>query len=63
MRFWEWAVIIAVVIGALVFTLAWWKIADRWADHEHKRFGRKTPAGDGPERIVLKNPGKTPPAA
>lgn len=62
MRFWEWAVVILIVVGALVFTLAWWKIADRWADHEHKRFGRgKSKPGNEPERIVVKSPGNQQP--
>ena len=30
-----------VIIGAVPATLWWWKIADRWADGEHKRFATK----------------------
>lgn len=54
------AVVVILLVGGVVFTLAWWKIADRWADAEHKRFKtrdqapiekivvRTTPAGDAP---------------
>jgi len=49
----EWGVVLIVVVGALVFTLAWWKIADRWADSEHKRFGRGKNA-ETIERVVIK---------
>ena len=50
----EWAVVAIVLVGALVFTLLWWKIGDRWADAEHKRFGR-APKAEESERVVIKN--------
>lgn len=31
--------LVMVVLTAL--TLAWWRIGDRWADAEHKRFSPK----------------------
>ncbi|MCA9287132.1 MAG: hypothetical protein KDA05_01020 [Phycisphaerales bacterium] len=52
-------IVLCVVIG-VPGTLLWWKIADQWADAEHKRFpvkkGRaETPAG--PEPTVVEMPG------
>lgn len=47
----------ALIVAALVlivgipFTLIWWRIADNWADEEHKRFKTKAPTGPGP-RVV-----------
>lgn len=35
------------------FTLWWWRLADKWADAEHKRFKVKV---DSRERIVVKLP-------
>lgn len=52
-KFAEWGVVVVILVGALVFTLAWWKIADRWADSEHKRFGRGKSA-EPVERVVIK---------
>jgi len=55
MQTWEWAVVIVILVGAVVFTLAWWKIADKWADKEHQRFGPSKPAP--PEnRVIIKFP-------
>ncbi len=28
-----------LAVGAAVFTLAWWKLGDQWADDEYKKFG------------------------
>ena len=30
-----------IVVLGVPFTLWWWKLADRWADSEHKRFKEK----------------------
>lgn len=56
MQTWQWVVIGAILAGALVFTLVWWKVADVWADSEHKRFKAKGPGGTI-ERIVIRKPG------
>lgn len=55
MQTWEWVVIIVILVGAVVFTLAWWKIADKWADKEHRRFGGSK--SDPADQIVIKFPG------
>lgn len=55
-KFGEWGVVLIVVVGAFVFTLAWWKIADRWADSERKRFGQRKSA-EPVERVVIRTPG------
>lgn len=44
-------VIVLVVVGGTAFTLWWWRIADRWADSEHKRFAPKI---DTREKVVVK---------
>ncbi len=41
--------VLVVVIG-VPFTLWWWRVADQWADAEHRRF--KTPVDDR-ERITI----------
>lgn len=49
-----------LIVGGLVifigvpFTLWWWRLADKWADAEHKRFKVKV---DTRERVVVKLPG------
>lgn len=55
MQTWEWIVIVVILVGAVVFTLAWWKIADKWADQEHKRFGPSKP-GAPTDRVVIRMP-------
>lgn len=51
-------VLVLIFVIGIPFTLWWWKMADRWADAEHKRFKPKD--GDKPvERVVIKG---TPPA-
>lgn len=52
-------VIVLVLIFAvgIPFTLWWWKMADRWADAEHKRFKPKT-SGTPVERVVIREPGR-----
>lgn len=47
-----WIIIGLVVVIGIPFTLWWWKLADKWADREHKRFKVKT---DTRERVVIKN--------
>jgi hypothetical protein len=42
-----------IIIIGIPFTLWWWKVADQWADSEHKRFKPKT---DERERVVIKKP-------
>lgn len=49
-EFWILAVLIAVL--GVPFTLWWWKIGDRWADEEHKRF--KPKAALPPDRVVVR---------
>lgn len=61
MQTWEWVIIGVVLAGALIFTLVWWKIADFWADAEHKRFKGKGSGGPS-ERVVIKHPGSGAPA-
>ncbi|MFA6045930.1 MAG: hypothetical protein WC718_13185 [Phycisphaerales bacterium] len=48
-----WAVMALIIIIGIPFTLWWWKVADQWADSEHKRFKPKT---DERERVVIKKP-------
>lgn len=40
---WTEIIVIGAIVGVLtvVGTLAWWKLADRWVDEEHKRFKTK----------------------
>lgn len=42
--------VVALILGT-PFVLIWWKVADRWADDEHKRFKVKDP---GPAPTVVK---------
>lgn len=41
-----WAAV--VLLLGVPFVLAWWRIADRWADEEHKRFRERPDGGPGP---------------
>jgi hypothetical protein len=45
-----WAVL-TLIVGS-VFVIIWWRIADQWADEEHKRF--KDKPDDGPAPTVVK---------
>jgi len=45
---------VLVVVVGIPFTLWWWKLADRWADAEHKRFATTTT--DVREKIVVRTP-------
>ncbi|MCL4740781.1 MAG: hypothetical protein KJZ54_01105 [Phycisphaerales bacterium] len=56
---------VVVAVLGVPFILLWWKIADQWADEEHKRFGRtKAPEGPAP-RVVrgFDSPASADPAA
>ena len=44
-------VMVLVVVLGVPFTLWWWRQADKWADHEHKRFKTKP---DSRERTVVR---------
>ncbi len=55
METWEWIVVVVILVGAVVFTLGWWKIADRWADREHRRFGRSNKR-ENTDAVVIKMP-------
>ncbi len=45
-----WGVV--TLIGGSAFVLVWWRLADNWADDEHKRF--KKVRDEGPEPTVVK---------
>lgn len=55
-----WAIMALIIIIGVPFTLWWWKVADKWADSEHKRF---KPTVDTRERVVIKTspPADSPP--
>ena len=40
-------IVLCVLIG-VPGTLLWWRIADKWADSEHKRFPEKPTPSDRP---------------
>jgi hypothetical protein len=46
-----WACLILVAVLGPLFTLWWWKIGDKWADAEHRRFQDKP---DTREKVVMK---------
>ncbi len=47
--------VVVVLVGGVVFTLLWWRIADRWADAEHKRFRPRSSRSREPiETIVVR---------
>jgi len=50
-----WFIMALIVIFGIPFTLWWWKIADQWADAEHKRFKIKV---DTRDRVMIKSPPK-----
>lgn len=59
-------VLVLIFVIGIPFTLWWWKMADRWADAEHKRFKPKADA-EPVDRVVIKTtpahapgPGPTP---
>lgn len=46
---------VVIIIGAVPATLWWWRIADRWADSEHKRFKPKEePSDPNPGAAVIR---------
>lgn len=52
-----WGIGGLVVVVGIPFTLWWWKVADKWADAEHKRFKVHE---DRRERVVVRQPEETP---
>jgi hypothetical protein len=44
-----WGLLVLVV--GVPFVLVWWKVADRWADAEHRRFKERD---EGPSPTVVK---------
>jgi cytochrome c biogenesis factor len=48
------AVIVIVLVGGAIFTLWWWRLADKWANAENKRF-KKAGLREGaePKRVVM----------
>lgn len=48
-------VLVLIFAVGIPFTLWWWKMADRWADAEHKRFKPRGPAAPV-ERVVIRDP-------
>jgi cytoskeletal protein RodZ len=55
-----WIVGGLVAVIGIPFTLWWWKIADKWADAEKRRF---KPKADTRERIVVRGKMQDPPAS
>jgi hypothetical protein len=47
-----WISIALTGILGVPFVLLWWRLADQWADSEHKRFKVST---DTRERVVIKD--------
>lgn len=45
-----WAAVVLVL--GVPFVLVWWRLADNWADDEHKRF--KDTQDEGPEPTVVR---------
>ncbi|MDX2117127.1 MAG: hypothetical protein SFY96_02980 [Planctomycetota bacterium] len=54
-----WTCLVLVLVLGPLFTLWWWKIGDKWADAEHKRFHEKP---DTRDRVIVKTPPTDPPA-
>lgn len=52
---WTEIIVIGAIVGVLtvVGTVAWWKLADRWVDEEHKRFKTK-PGQSRSDAVVIK---------
>ena len=49
---------VAVVVIGVPFVIWWWKLADRWADAESRRFKNK-PGGPGhDDAVVIKDFGR-----
>ena len=50
-----WVLFTLVLLAVLtVLTIAWWRVGDRWAETEHKRFApkRDDDADREPPRVV-----------
>ncbi len=47
-----WIIAIGIVVIGPPFTLWWWKMGDKWADAEHKRF--KPKAAEPVEKVVVR---------
>lgn len=51
----DWTIILSLAafftIVGIPFTLWWWRMADRWADEEKRRFKAKP---DTRERVVMR---------
>lgn len=46
--------LIGIAVLGPVFTLLWWKMADKWADAEHRRFKPKHSETPPPQRQVIR---------
>ncbi len=44
-----WGVL--TLVAGSVFVLIWWRLADRWAEDEHKRFKPREDAGPAPKVV------------
>jgi len=51
-----------VILVGTVGALAWWRIADHFADEEHKRFRRRPTARPGPPPTVIPSEPREPPS-
>jgi hypothetical protein len=52
-----WLVIVVAAItlvGTLIGTLAWWRLADRWAESEHPGRPPRRPVRTGSEPRVIR---------
>lgn len=57
-------VLLIVLVGGVVFTLWWWRLADRWANAENRRFKKAgLRPGEEPKKVVVKGFDKPPPGA
>lgn len=52
---WTEIIVIGSVVGVLtvIGTVAWWKLADRWVDEEHKRF-KTRPERHASDAVVVR---------
>ncbi len=44
-----WGVL--TLVAGSVFVLIWWRLADRWAEDEHKRFKPREDGGPAPKVV------------
>jgi hypothetical protein len=47
-----WIILIVIAVLGPAFTFWWWKLADQWADAEHRRFKPKAPDPEETRVIV-----------